>query len=176
MHERSKADAFSVTQTVSLRRRSQTNILRYILARETFPLCMIVSQRERAIHQSFEIDFLANDLISSGRLAFFDEVAEPKFIRSQSDSLRDTIHVSFQRKDALRCAKSSKSAMRRRVRRHGGAPDTHVRAEIGTGRMNRAARKHDRRERAVSPAVDHKIDLLGQKFSIFRHGGLVSRA
>ena len=81
MHERSEADAFFyVAQTVSLR--TQADSLRYIFSREPFALGMIVSQLKRAIQQAFQINFLANDLIRRGRLAFFEEIATTKFFRS----------------------------------------------------------------------------------------------
>ena len=65
--------------------------------------------------------------------------------------------------------------MRGNVRRDGGALDADVRTKIRPGRVNRAAREDDRRQSTVRAAINHKLDLLRQKFSIFADGGFVSR-
>ena len=82
---------------------------------------------------------------------------------------RHFVHVSLQGKDALRRAESTKRTVRRDVRRHRSTLDAHVRTKIRTRRVNRAARKHHWRQRAVRAAVDHKIYLLRQQFAIFGH-------
>ena len=52
----------------------------------------------------------------------------------------------------------------------------HVRASIRPRRVNRAARKHHRRERFVRAAVDREIDVHRQKFSVARHRRAMPRA
>ena len=159
MHERSKADPFlHVAQTVSLR--TQANSLRYIiLAREAIAFLMIVTQLERPIQQAFHVDLFMNRLTGRGGLSLLNKVAPPKLFGSQPDRLCNLIHVPFQREDTLRRAESAKRAMRRHVRRYCFAMDADIRTEVGAGRVNRASRKHDRRERAIRAAIDHKFDL-----------------
>ena len=137
---------------------------------------MIVSQLKRAIQQAFQIDFLANDLIRRGRLTFFNKIATAEFFRTQPDGLGDFVHVTFQSEDALRRPKASKRAVRRNVRRDRGALDAHVRTEVRPGRVNRAARKHHRRQRAVSAAINNEFDVHRQQLSVFRDRGLMTRA
>src|SRR5439155_6432969 len=102
--------------------------------------------------------------------------APTKFFGTQTDRLRDFVHMTFQRKDTLRRAESAKSAVRRHVRRYCFAMNANIRTEVRTGGMNRAARKHDRRERAIRAAIDHKFDLHREQLSVFRDRSLVSRA
>src|SRR6266542_4207056 len=147
-----------------------------ILSREPFALVVIVAQLKCAIKQTFHINFFANRLTSSRCLALFNEVAPAKFFWSQSDRLRDFVHVTFQPKDTLRRAESAKGSVRRHVRRHGFAMDANVRTKVWTSSVNRAAREHDGRKRAICATIDHKVDLHRQELSVSCHGSLVLHA
>ena len=152
MHERSKADPFPWVRGHPARPSS-------ILFGKPFSLRVIVTQLERPIEQAFHINFFANRLTGRSRLSLLNKIAPTKFFGSQSNRLRNFIHVTFQPKNALRRAESAKGAMRRHVCRHCTALDANVRTEIGPGGVNRAARKHHRRQRAIRAAIDHKFDL-----------------
>src|SRR5436190_24339316 len=84
--------------------------------------------------------------------------------------------MTFESEDALRRAKATKRAMRRRVRRDRRASDAHIGTKIGTGGVNRAAREHHRRKCAVRAAIDLEINLLREQFAVLAYGSLMSRA
>ena len=76
--------------------------------------------------------------------------------------------MAFERENALRRAESAKGAVRRRVGGDGAAANAHVRAIVGTGGVDRAAREDDRRERLVGAAVDREVDVHGEEFAVAR--------
>src|SRR5262245_40936328 len=86
------------------------------------------------------------------------------------------VHLTFERKDALWCTESSKRAVRRNVGRNSAAVNSYVRTEVWPSRMNRPTRKHNRRKRAISAAVDHKLDLHREELAVPGNSGLVPRA
>src|SRR5687768_197069 len=144
-----------------------------VLVCEPFAFRVVVTQWQRTIEQAAHVDLLANHLTRGGGFAFVNEVASPKFFRRQAHRARNVVHVTLECEDALRRAKAAKRAVRRNIGGERLAANTHVRTNVRSGRMNCSARKNDRREGAVSTAVDNKLDLHCQKFSVFRHGGLV---
>ena len=105
-----------------------------------------------------------------------NEVAAAKFFRRQANFSGNSVHVPFQSEDALRRTKPAKGSVRRDVGRHRLAPDANVRAKVWTSRVNRAAREHYRRKRAVGAPIDHEIDFHRQEFSVFRNCGFMTRA
>src|ERR1041385_3563852 len=66
--------------------------------------------------------------------------------------------------------------MRRHVCSNGTAVNPDVRTEGWTGSVDRTARKHDGRERAISAAMDRKVDLHCDELSVFSNRGFVMRA
>src|SRR5262249_24730739 len=131
---------------------------------EAFAFRVVVAELQRAIEQAVHIDALANHLAGRSGLAFLNKVATAKLFRRESDGARDLVHVTFEGKDALRRAETAKRAVRWNVCRNSLAMNAHVWARIRTGRVNRSARKHDRRECAVGAAVDYEIDLHRDEF------------
>src|ERR1700741_2061647 len=105
-----------------------------------------------------------------------NEVATAKLFRRQTHSLSNYVHVSLEREDALRRSKSSERTVRRNVGRNCLAVNPHVGTNVWTSGMNRSAREHDRRKRAVSAAIDDEVDLHREKFSVFSHGSFVMRS
>src|SRR5688500_19582097 len=83
--------------------------------------------------------------------------------------------MTFEREDALRRTETSKSTMRRHVRRHSAAVNTHVRTGVRPTSVDRPTREHYRRKRAVSATVDREINLHCQQLAVFRHRGLDMR-
>jgi hypothetical protein len=90
--------------------------------------------------------------------------------------MRHFVHVSFEREDALRRAKTAKRAVRWNVRRNRATVNSNVGTDVWTSGMNRSARKHDWRKGAVSAAIDNEVDLHREELAIFRNGGLVTCA
>ncbi len=106
-------------------------------------------------------------LTASG-LAFVDEIPAAQFVWRESDGFGDAVEMALQRKNALRSAEAAKRAVRRSVCGDGAAANAHVRAIVGTGGVDGAARKHDRRKSRVGAAVDREIDVHGEKFAVAR--------
>src|SRR6185295_2114966 len=117
----------------------------------------------------------ANRLAGGSRLAFVKEVATSKLFRCQTNSVRDFVHVSFEREDALRRAEAPKRTMRWNVRRHRAAVNANVGTNVWASGVNRSARKHDGRERAISTTIDHEVDLDREEFSVFGDSSLMTR-
>ena len=103
------------------------------------------------------------DLADGVRLAGGDEVAAAELLGGQTRRRRDAVHLQFEREDRLRRAEAAKRAVRRRVGRDRLRADAHVRAVVRTGGVNRPARQHDRRQRAVRAAVDDELDVHRQQ-------------
>src|SRR5262245_10474749 len=114
-----------------------------IFASETFALRVVIGEFQRAIEQAVHIDALANHLARRGCLAFLNEVALAKLLRRKPDCACDFIHLTLESEDALRRAKTPKRAMRWNVCRQRLTVNAHVRTEIRTGGVNRAARQYD---------------------------------
>ena len=91
--------------------------------------------------------------------AGLDEVAAAELVGREADGGGDLVHVALEREDALRRAEAAERAVRRRVRRDRAAADADVRAEVRPGGVDRAARQHDGRQRAVGAAVDREVDV-----------------
>ena len=143
---------------------------------EAFALRVVVGDRHRAIEQRGHVDRIADHLADRARLPGADEIAAAQLVRRQTDGGRDAIHVALEREQALRRAEAAKRAVRRRVGRDGAAAEPHVRAEVRPGGVNRAARQHDRRQRAVGAAVDHEVDLHAEQPAVGRHRGPMPRS
>src|SRR6188474_3963335 len=90
-------------------------LLLLILSRESLLLLMITAQLKRPIKQLLHIHLFTNQLAGRGCLSFPHEVAATKFIRSQPQRSGNFIELSLERKNTLRCAKPSKSAVRRHI-------------------------------------------------------------
>ncbi len=73
-----------------------------------------------------------------------------------AERLGDPLHVHFDGELRLRRAEPAERAVRRRVRHDGAAADAHVIAAVRAGRVDDAAREHDRRQRAVRAAVEER--------------------
>ena len=76
---------------------------------------------------------------------------------------RDAVHLQLEREDRLRRAEAAEGAVRRGVGRDRLRADPDVRTVVGTGGVNRPARQHDRRQRAVRAAVDDELDVHRQQ-------------
>ena len=159
MHERSKADSFPWSADILSAVRGHPARSSSVLFRKPLALGVIIAHLERAIQQAFHVDTFTNRLTGRSRLSLLNKVAPTKFFGSQTNRLRNFIHLTFQPKDTLRRAESAERTVRRHVRRYCSAVNANMRAEVRPGGVNRAARKHDRRERAIRAAIDHKVDL-----------------
>ncbi len=135
---------------------------------EARPLGVIVGDRQRAIEERRHVDRVAHHLADGARIAGPNEVAPPQRVRRETNRLGNAIHVSLERKQALRRAETAEGPVRRRIGRDGAAAQPHVRAEIGARGVNGAAGQHDGRQRAVCAAVDDEVD-------VHRHEAPVSR-
>ena len=133
-----------------------------VLAREPLALRAVVGQRQRAIEQRRHVDRLADHLADRQRLARTDEIAPAELLGRQADGRGNLVHVPLEREDALRRAEAAKRAVRRqRWSRPRGRARARSDKQYGPGRVDRAARQHDRRQRAVRAAVDHEVDVHG---------------
>jgi hypothetical protein len=72
---------------------------------------------------------------------------------------RQLVDLALVRERRLRRAEPAERAVRRVVGRDHAAADAHRRAAIRPGRVQHAARQHDRRQRQVRAAVHHAIDV-----------------
>ena len=136
---------------------------------EARPLGVIVGDRQRAIEERRHVDRVAHHLTDGARIAGANEVAPPQRVRCETNRRGNAIHVSLERKQALRRAETAEGAVRRRIGRDGAAAQPHVRAEIGPGGVNRAAGQHDGRQRAVRAAVDDEVDVHGHEAPVSRY-------
>ena len=84
---------------------------------------------------------------------------------------RNPLHVHVGRELGLRRAEPAERAVGRRVGHHGPAANTDVVAAVGAGRVNDAAREHDRAQRRVGPAVEQHVDIDGRQPAVARHAG-----
>src|SRR5258708_24616881 len=100
---------------------------------------MIVAQLESPIQQTIHIDLLANHLIGRRGFAFMNEVAPAKLVRSKAGDFSDFIQMPLERKDALRRSETSKSTVRRHVRRYSLTLDADIRAEVRAGSVDSSA-------------------------------------
>ena len=66
--------------------------------------------------------------------------------------------------------------MRRRIRGNRLRANTHTRPVIRSAGVDRAARKHDRRQSEIGPAINREVDLAAENFSIPAHGSAVASA
>ena len=105
-----------------------------------------------------------------------NEIPPTKLFWRESNSLRDFVHVSLEREDALRSTETSECAMRRNVRSNGLTVNPDVGADVWTSGVNRSSRKDDVRERAISTTVDHEINFHREQLAVFTYRGLVTSA
>src|SRR6185503_10457401 len=101
---------------------------------------------------------------------FVNEVATSKLLRRQAHRMGHFVHVSFEREDALRSAKTAKRAVRWNVCGDRATVNANIGTDVWTSGMNRSARKHDGRQCAVSAAIDDEVNLDGEELAIFRDG------
>ena len=104
-----------------------------------------------------------------------DEVAAAELLRRQAGRRGDAIHLPLEREHRLRRAEPAERAVRRRVGGDRLRADPDVRTEVRAGRVDRAARQHDRRQRAVRAAVDHELDVHRQQPAVGVDRGPVPR-
>ena len=100
---------------------------------------MIVAELQCAREQVVHVNALANHLARRRRLAFVNEIAATKFFRRQFKCVRDFIHLSLECEDALRRAKTSERALRRKVSSDSATVNSHVRTEVWTSSVDRSA-------------------------------------
>ncbi len=129
-------------------------------------LLVISGEGERAILQLRQVYVVSDHLTGSRSVARSQQIAPPEFVRSQSHSLGNLIHVPLYGKQALRRAEAAKSAVRGCVGGDGNAAHAHVIASVGSSCVNRAARKHDWRQGRVSASIDRKLDLHREQSSV----------
>ena len=122
----------------------------------------IVRQRERAIQQRPHVDRFLDGLPDGERVARPDEVAAAEFLRREPHGRRHPVHVALEREQTLGRAEAAERAVRRHVGGDRAAADADVRARVRPPGVNRPAREHDRRQRAVRAAVDREVDVHGR--------------
>src|SRR5215213_231788 len=137
---------------------------------------MVVAELQCTRQQMVHVHALVNDLAGCRLLAFVNKVATAKLFRREPNCSRHLIHVSFECEDALRRAEPSKSAVRWNIGSDSAAVNPYVRTDVWAGSVDRSARKHDRRQRAISAAVDHKVNLSGKELAIFLNRSFMTRA
>ncbi len=147
-----------------------------LASREARDFLAIVRQHQRPIEQQLHLDRLAHDLADGARLVLLDEVAPAQLVGREPDRVGDDVHVALEREEALRRAEPAKRAVRRRGRRHDAAANAHVRTEVRTRGVQRAAREHDRRQRAVRAAIQHEVDVHREQPPVAIDDGPVPRA
>src|ERR1051326_4484721 len=154
MHERSKTNPFHWSADILSAVRGHPARPPSILFRKPLPLRIKMAHLKRPSQQSFHIDFFTNRLTGRCRLALLNKVTPAKFFGGKSNRPGNFVQMTLKCKDTLRRAESAKCSLRRNIRRHRGALDANIRAEIGTGGVNRAAREHHRRKRAIRAAIN----------------------
>ena len=90
------------------------------------------------------------------------------------ERLGDAVDLHLGRELGLRRAESAERAVGRRVRGHRAAADADVRAAVRAAGVERAARQHDRRQRAVGAAVHDDLDVLRHEPAVARDAGPVA--
>ena len=116
----------------------------------------------------------AQDLAGRGRVARDVDVASADVQGRDPELLGDPVEVRLGRELGLRRPEAAERAVGRRVGPGRPRPDPDVRAAIRTTRVERAARQHDRRERAVRAAVHHDLDVLGDEHALAGDAGAVA--
>ena len=92
----------------------------------------------------------------------------------EAQGLGHAVHVRLGREHGLRRAEAPEGAAGRRVRHHDPAVDADVVAAVGAGRVEAAAREHDRAQRAVGAAVEEDVDLHRGDPAVARDAGAVA--
>ena len=93
-----------------------------------------------------------------------------------SSRARRAVHLPLAGERGLRHAEAAEGPVGRSVRGHGAAADARVRDAVGAGRVQHAARQHDRAERRVGAGVQHQVDVDGQQPAVPVEGRAVARA
>ena len=114
-------------------------LLLRVAACECFALRMVIAELQRAREQVVHVNALANHLAGRRRLAFVNEVATAKLFGRQPNCVRNFIHLSLEREDTLRRAKTSESAVRRKVGSNSATVNPHVRTDVWTSSVDRSA-------------------------------------
>src|SRR5260370_26485202 len=117
-----------------------------------------------------QVDFFADDLFRRCCLARLQKISPADFHRRNAHDLGDAVHVPLHGEKTLRRPKSAKSSVRWSICRYCFRSNAHTGPVIRTAGMNGAARKHDRRQRCVSAAIDGELDFTSKNFSILAYG------
>src|SRR6266576_5981218 len=91
---------------------------RLVFLSEAISLGAVIRKRQAAIQKLLQVDRLTDRLLCNGRLSSLQEILSANFSGRDAHGRSDAIHMALHRKDALRCAESSKRSVRRRVRGH----------------------------------------------------------
>src|SRR6185503_5601039 len=84
--------------------------------------------------------------------------------------------MTLEGENALRRAKAAERAVRRDVRSYRTGTNANMRAKVWTSSVNRSARQHHRRKRAIGATINDEFDVHGEQFAVSRHGCFVSRS
>ena len=147
-----------------------------IVPRESLFLCVIVREFEGAVEKFAEIDLFVYGLAGCGGLPGFEEIAAPDFHWRKSDDLGDAVHVTLEREEGLRGAKSAERAMRRHTGGDCFSANANAGPIVGATGMDGAARKDDRRQRFVSAAVNGEVNFSSENSAVSADRGAVARS
>src|SRR5262245_60411750 len=158
--EERKADAPPLRSVVVLRDRS--------------PLLDVAGTFDSRGQYVFRAYAPVQSLTRRSDIAFLQHVDAAKFERIDAEFRRDLFHLHFVSECDLGRAESAERPVGRSVRSDGASGDADIVASIWPRRVNRPARKHHRRERSVSPAVEHYVNLARDKTSVARNSGAMA--
>ena len=130
-----------------------------VLLGEPPPLRVVVRNFQDAAEQRRKVDILANHLAGGRRISAVEKIACSEFFGTEPHGRRNAIHVTFEREDGLRRAKSSKGTARRSVRRHRAASNADVGTRVWARGVNRSPRQNNRAERGIRAAIDREVDI-----------------
>jgi hypothetical protein len=147
-----------------------------ILYRKTFFLGVVIRSFQSAVEQFFKIDWFLHYLFGGGGLPRLQKISPSNLDGRETDGLRDAIHVSFHRKQALWRPKSAERAVRRRICGNGPRANPNAWPIVGSASMNGSARKHYRRQSEVGAAVNCEVDLATENLPVAADGSAVASA
>ena len=93
-----------------------------------------------------------------------------------ANDLGDAVHVTFERKERLRRAKSAKRAVRRSIGGNGFGANADAGPIVSAAGVNGAAGKNDGRESFVGAAVDGEVDFSAENSAVFADSGAMAGA
>src|SRR5438270_1078547 len=132
---------------------------------------LIASRLRRGLEYFGRANALEEYLAGWGCVAFPVDPAPAQLERGEVQRARDLRGLHLGRELGLRRAKTAEGAVGRRIGGHRTTPDAYVLAPIRPPGVQHAPAQDDGRERRVSPAVHHDLDVLGKELAVTTDAG-----